>query len=269
MLFTSPKLTGLVLLIVPAVIVPIVVLGRRLRVLSRENQDWIAASSGNASEALLSVQTVQAFTHDALGRAAFADVTEKSFDSAKRGSDRAVMTVIVIFAGLLGHRRRALDRRARCARRADDRGRAGAVRDLRDHGRRRGRRAVEIWGELQRAAGRHRAAGGAAERRGHRAGPGPGRRCRRPGAGEIEFDDVASHYPTRPESRRWTGSPSPSARARRWRWSAPRARASPRSSSFCCASTIPFGAHHAGRRAPDRHARADFRARSRWCRRTR
>ncbi len=64
MLLTSAKLTGLVLLIVPAVIVPIIVLGRRLRVLSRENQDWIAASSGNASEALLSVQTVQAFTHE-------------------------------------------------------------------------------------------------------------------------------------------------------------------------------------------------------------
>ncbi|MFN4100768.1 MAG: ABC transporter transmembrane domain-containing protein, partial [Pararhodobacter sp.] len=37
---TSPKLTGMVLLLVPAVIVPIVVLGRRLRRLSRENQDW-------------------------------------------------------------------------------------------------------------------------------------------------------------------------------------------------------------------------------------
>ena len=43
----------MVLLIVPAVVVPILVLGRRLRRLSRENQDWIAASSGNASEALL------------------------------------------------------------------------------------------------------------------------------------------------------------------------------------------------------------------------
>ncbi|HVG47723.1 MAG TPA: ABC transporter transmembrane domain-containing protein, partial [Rubellimicrobium sp.] len=46
LLWTSAKLTGLVLLIVPAIILPIVLLGRRLRVLSRENQDWIAASSG-------------------------------------------------------------------------------------------------------------------------------------------------------------------------------------------------------------------------------
>ncbi|TAG24307.1 MAG: ABC transporter, partial [Rhodobacterales bacterium] len=64
LMLTSGKLTGLVLLIVPAIIVPIVVLGRRLRRLSRENQDWIASSSGSASEALSSVQTVQAFTHE-------------------------------------------------------------------------------------------------------------------------------------------------------------------------------------------------------------
>lgn len=106
MLFTSAKLTGLVLLIVPAVIVPIIVLGRRLRVLSRENQDWIAASSGNASEALLSVQTVQAFTHERESRVKFDDVTEKSFVAArKRIGTRAWMTAIVIFlifSGIVG-----------------------------------------------------------------------------------------------------------------------------------------------------------------------
>jgi len=103
---TSPKLTGLVLLIVPAVIVPIVVMGRRLRRLSRENQDWIASSSGTASETLLAAQTVQAFTHEAASRAAFADLTEKSFGSAKaRIVVRAVMTSIIIFltfAGIVG-----------------------------------------------------------------------------------------------------------------------------------------------------------------------
>ncbi len=103
--FTSPKLAGLVLLIVPAVIVPIIVLGRRLRALSRESQDWIAASSGNASEALLSVQTVQAFTHEAASRGQFADVTETAFLAAKRRTlTRALMTFIVIalvFAGIV------------------------------------------------------------------------------------------------------------------------------------------------------------------------
>lgn len=103
MLFTSWKLTMLVLLIVPAIIVPILTLGRRLRVLSRENQDWIAASSGNASEALSSVQTVQAFTHETLSRGAFAEVTEKSFDAARRRIwTRALMTAIVIFLVFTG-----------------------------------------------------------------------------------------------------------------------------------------------------------------------
>ena len=103
MLFTSAKLTGMVLLIVPAVVVPILVLGRKMRKLSRENQDWIAASSGNASEALLSVQTVQAFTHEDISRNAFGDVTEKSFDAARRRIwTRAQMTAIVIFLVFTG-----------------------------------------------------------------------------------------------------------------------------------------------------------------------
>ncbi|SPF77922.1 ABC transporter transmembrane domain-containing protein [Pseudoprimorskyibacter insulae] len=106
MMLTSAKLTGLVLLLVPVVIVPIFVMGRRLRGLSRENQDWIAESSGNASEALLSVQTVQAFTHEDISRADFAAVTEKSYDSArKRIRTRAMMTAIVIFlvfSGVVG-----------------------------------------------------------------------------------------------------------------------------------------------------------------------
>jgi len=154
LLFTSVKLTGLVLLVVPAVIVPIVVLGRRLRKLSRENQDWIANSSGNASEALSSVQTVQAFTHEGLSRAKFDGVTEESFVSARRRiATRATMTVIVIaliFSGVVG----VLWIGARDVRtKTMSVGElvqfviyavmvAGAVGAL-----------SEIWGELQRAAG--------------------------------------------------------------------------------------------------------------------
>lgn len=106
MLFTSAKLTGLVLLIVPLVLVPILTLGRRLRGLSRDNQDWIAQSSGMASEVLQAVQTVQAFTAERRSRDGFDDLTEKSFDSARqRIWTRAQMTAIVIFlvfAGVVG-----------------------------------------------------------------------------------------------------------------------------------------------------------------------
>ena len=106
MLLTSLKLTSLVFLIVPSIIIPILVLGRRLRTLSRENQDWIAASSGNASEALMAVQTVQAFSHENLTKRSFDLVSETSFSSAKkRITTRSFLTVIIIFlvfSGVVG-----------------------------------------------------------------------------------------------------------------------------------------------------------------------
>ena len=106
MLWTSPKLTGLVLLIVPLILGPILILGRRLRGLSRENQDWIAASSAKASEGLLSVQTVQAFTHEISTALEFSEVIERAFDSAKaRIKVRALITMIIIFvvfSGVMG-----------------------------------------------------------------------------------------------------------------------------------------------------------------------
>ena len=106
LLFTSLKLTGLMLLILPVVALPILTLGRRLRLLSRDNQDFIAASSGNASETLGALQTVQAFTHEDASRRAFDQVTEASFKVAsQRINTRVLMTMIVIyiiFSGVVG-----------------------------------------------------------------------------------------------------------------------------------------------------------------------
>ncbi|MEZ5714017.1 MAG: ABC transporter transmembrane domain-containing protein [Paracoccaceae bacterium] len=206
MLLTSAKLTGLVLLIVPLVIVPILVMGRRLRVLSRENQDWIAASSGNASEALSSVQTVQAFTHEAASRAQFAQVTEKSFDVArKRITVRAVMTVLVmflVFTGVVG----VLWIGAR-----DVRGGAmssgelvqfviyavmvaGAVAAL-----------SEIWGELQRAAGATERLVELLETEDAVNDPASPAKLARPVRGEITLEKVNFSYPSRPQVRALDG----------------------------------------------------------------
>lgn len=197
---TSAKLTGLVLLIVPAVVVPIVILGRRLRGLSREAQDWIANSSGSASEALSSVQTVQAFTHEGLTKAAFAEVTEKSFDVARvRTRVRAVMTVIVIFltfTGIVG----VLWIGARDVRAGVmSPGElvqfviyavmvAGAVGAL-----------SEIWGEVQRAAGATERLVELLNAEDTVVDAAPPKVLPRPVRGEIVFDDVTFRYPARPE----------------------------------------------------------------------
>jgi ATP-binding cassette subfamily B protein len=199
MLLTSAKLTGLVLLIVPLVIVPILTLGRRMRVLSRENQDWIAQSSGNASEALLSVQTVQAFTHEGESRARFADVTEKSHDAARRRvNTRALMTVIVIFlvfTGIVG----VLWIGARDVRAGGMTAGslvqfviyavmvAGAVAAL-----------SEIWGELQRAAGATERLVELLQAEDPVRDPARPVAVPRPVRGEIAFEDVQFAYPSRP-----------------------------------------------------------------------
>ncbi|GGE20074.1 ABC transporter [Primorskyibacter flagellatus] len=199
MLFTSAKLTGLVLLIVPVVVVPILVLGRRLRVLSRENQDWIAQSSGNASEALLSVQTVQAFTHERLSRDAFDRVTETSFDVAmKRTRARAVMTMIVIFlifSGVVGvlwigaHdvRAGAMSTGALVQFVIYSVMVAGAVAAL-----------SEIWGELQRAAGATERLAELLVVEDRVQDPAMPVRLATPVRGEIAFEDVTFRYPSRP-----------------------------------------------------------------------
>lgn len=98
MLLTSVKMSVMVLWPIPVVLFPIIFLGRRVRSLSKENQDLIAESSGDASEQLLSAQTVQAFTHEELSRAKFDEVTEQSYQSARRRiMTRAALTAIVIF----------------------------------------------------------------------------------------------------------------------------------------------------------------------------
>ena len=199
MLFTSPKLTGMVLLIVPLVIVPILTLGRKMRVLSRENQDWIANSSGNASEALLSVQTVQAFTHEGESRARFADVTERSHDAARRRvNTRALMTVIVIFlvfTGVVG----VLWMGARDVRAGGMTAGslvqfviysvmvAGAVAAL-----------SEIWGELQRAAGATERLVELLQADDPVTDPSDPKPVPRPVKGAIAFEGVRFAYPSRP-----------------------------------------------------------------------
>ena len=103
LLVTSLKLALIVLLVVPAVLVPILALGRKLRAQSRDNQDLVAKSSGSASEALLSVQTIQANTHEKESRARFDEMTEASYRSAKRRiGTRAVMTSTMMFLAFSG-----------------------------------------------------------------------------------------------------------------------------------------------------------------------
>ncbi len=80
LLLTSVKLTLLVLLGVPAVVVPILVFGRRVRRLARAAQDRVADVASAIDETLHEVRTVQAWTHEDEDRAAFAARVEAAFE---------------------------------------------------------------------------------------------------------------------------------------------------------------------------------------------
>ncbi|WP_171173730.1 ABC transporter transmembrane domain-containing protein [Ruegeria sp. HKCCD8929] len=200
MLLTSAKLTGMVLLLIPVVVVPILVLGRRLRGISRENQDWIAASSGNAGEALGAVQTVQAFTHETASRSQFAEMTETAYTvSLRRIQTRAVLTVIVIFlvfSGIVGVLwMGANDVRAGLMTEGTliqfviySVIMAGSVAAL-----------SEIWSELQRAAGATERLVELLNAEDTVTDPVRPQVLPQPVRGEIGFQDVNFRYPARPD----------------------------------------------------------------------
>jgi len=95
MITTSPSLAGMILLLLPVVIAPIIIFGRKLRNLSRDTQDKIADTSGLAGETLNAIQTVQAFTLEKLHTQRYGKAVEDSFVVALRRSRvRAVLTAV-------------------------------------------------------------------------------------------------------------------------------------------------------------------------------
>ena len=94
---TSAKLTGLVFLVVPLVVVPILVFGRKVRRLSRASQDRVADVSAYAEESLSAIKAVQAHVHEEIDRHRFTGHAENAFAVAvERIKARALLTAIVI-----------------------------------------------------------------------------------------------------------------------------------------------------------------------------
>ena len=95
--YTSPKLTVLVLGVVPLVIVPILLFGRRVRRLSRASQDRVADVGAYIDEALHEIRTVQAYRHEQHDRQLFGMRVEQAFATAvQRIRQRALLIAIVI-----------------------------------------------------------------------------------------------------------------------------------------------------------------------------
>jgi ATP-binding cassette subfamily B protein len=98
LVITNPKLALFVLAVVPFVVAPIILFGRKVRALSREAQARMADMVSEGGETLDAVRTVQAFAQEDRAARRFGEATERAFDAARRRvARRAVMTTLVIF----------------------------------------------------------------------------------------------------------------------------------------------------------------------------
>ncbi|HEU6440984.1 MAG TPA: ABC transporter transmembrane domain-containing protein [Microvirga sp.] len=98
MVITSPKLSALVLLAIPVIVLPLVLSGRAVRRRSRAAQDRLADASAYAAEAIGAVRTMQAFGMESLTASRFALAAEEAFDAARLSTTmRAFLTGAGIF----------------------------------------------------------------------------------------------------------------------------------------------------------------------------
>lgn len=198
MFVLAPKLAALMLLGIPVVFGPILVLGRRVRAISTRNQDRIADVGTVTTEVLGAMKIVQAFNQQQRETGRFGEAVERVFATAKRRIGlRSILTALIIFlmigAIVLVIWQGAIDVAA---------GRmsggtiaafvlcggllAGAFGAL-----------SEVFGDLLRAAGASERLAELLEAEPDISAPAQPTALPEPASGELVFDHVTFHYPTR------------------------------------------------------------------------
>ncbi|HYP58654.1 MAG TPA: ABC transporter transmembrane domain-containing protein [Beijerinckia sp.] len=200
MIYSSPKLSGFVLIAIPIIVLPLVASGRSVRKRSRAAQDTLAEASAYAAESLGAVRTMQAFGAETATNRRFGLAVEDAYEAARNATKaRTTLTIVVIFLVFssvvavlwLG----AQDVLA---------GRmtggllsqfllyavlgASALGEL-----------SQVWGEVSAAAGAAGRIGEILAVEPKIVAPEPAVALPAPGRGEIIFERVGFAYPTRPE----------------------------------------------------------------------
>ncbi|WEX76975.1 ABC transporter transmembrane domain-containing protein [Sinorhizobium numidicum] len=206
MVYTSPKLSSLVLAAIPLIVFPLVGFGRSVRRRSREAQDTLAAASAYAGEAIAASRTVQAFNGEEIANARFGKAVESAYSAARAATKaRSVLTgfaITMVFGSVVAvlwfGARDVLSGTLSAGTLSQfllysvfAAGSLGAL--------------SEVWGELSQAAG-------AAERLNelltevpHIQAPAHPLAMPVPARGAIEFADVHFAYPARPDYKSLKG----------------------------------------------------------------
>ncbi|HKA45512.1 MAG TPA: ABC transporter transmembrane domain-containing protein [Burkholderiales bacterium] len=98
MVVTSPRLSAVVLAVIPIIVLPLVAFGRMVRRRSRLAQDTLADASAYAAELMGAVRTLQAYTNEVLAGTRFRAAVERAYQAAVASTRaRALLTAIIIF----------------------------------------------------------------------------------------------------------------------------------------------------------------------------
>ncbi|THD68477.1 MAG: ATP-binding cassette domain-containing protein [Bradyrhizobium sp.] len=201
MVFTSPRLSGFVLLAIPAIVLPLVAFGRWVRRLSRNAQDTLANATAYASELVGAIRTVQAYTSERLAEARFGGEVEQAYDAARSSTRaRAVLTAVIIFIVFTSVVLILWIGSHDVLTGAITPGRLGQFLLYAAFAAAALGQLSEVWGEVS-------AASGASERlfeilrvRSAIAAPVSPRPMPVPARGDVSFDNVSFAYPTRPDT---------------------------------------------------------------------
>ncbi|KQZ77818.1 ABC transporter [Rhodanobacter sp. Root561] len=201
MVWTAPSLAGLTALVIPAVMLPILVFGRRVQKLSRASQDRLADAAAIANETLNASTAVKAYARENIESTRYSNAILRALATARRRIGmRALLTMavivlvfgaitLVLWAGARHVLAGTLD--------AGVLGQfvlyavfaAGSVAGL-----------SEVWGDVLRAAGAMERLGELLDERPEIVAPAQPLALPRPLSGALRFEQVSFHYPTRPDT---------------------------------------------------------------------
>jgi ATP-binding cassette subfamily B protein len=201
MVWTAPSLAGLTALVIPAVMLPILLFGRRVQKLSRASQDRLADAAAIANETLNASTAVKAYAREDIESTRYSHAIMRALATARRRIGmRALLTMavivlvfgaitLVLWAGARHVLAGTLD--------AGVLGQfvlyavfaAGSVAGL-----------SEVWGDVLRAAGAMERIGELLAERADIVDPAQPTALPRPMHGALRFDGVTFHYPTRPDT---------------------------------------------------------------------
>ncbi|MGB3839903.1 MAG: ABC transporter transmembrane domain-containing protein [Rhodanobacter sp.] len=201
MVWTAPSLAGLTALVIPAVMLPILVFGRRVQKLSRASQDRLADAAAIANETLNASTAVKAYARENIESTRYSHAILRALATARRRIGmRALLTMAVIVL-VFGAITLVLWAGARHVLTGTlDPGvlgqfvlyavfAAGSVAGL-----------SEVWGDVLRAAGAMERLGELLDERPEIVAPAQPLALPKPLRGALRFDGVSFHYPSRPDA---------------------------------------------------------------------